>query len=320
MARPSGTRMVLSEQQAREIFQLKNTHGFSSLHAASIFLANTHKVSPKAIRDIWKGRSWLDATFDLWDSSDRPPRKVLGRPKGRKDTKPRQSKSIKAAQTQPSNSTSDFPAFEALIQKSNPNNLIHEASICHPFTSSLSTIEVVDSERRASFGASGPALLPPFRFVCDPLGRRFDPTIAQAEQRLPQLNSQLLLQNLMTNSMSNSRIPHEYPAFMANPSFPSLPSSPFPPSSHFFQSARISLLMHQLASPSPIYEPIGGYGCPPLSQPHHRAYNPLDTASAAWTLHTLETPLGLLAPPRSGPALAPAEAAHLLSIAHMLGH
>jgi hypothetical protein len=71
---------------------MENRHGFPSLHAASVFLAQKHKVSPKAIRDIWKGRSWLGATFDLWESDDRPPRKALGRPRGKKDSRPRQSK------------------------------------------------------------------------------------------------------------------------------------------------------------------------------------------------------------------------------------
>ena len=68
---------------------MKNKHGCASLHSASIRLATQYKVSSKAIRDIWKGRSWLDSTFDLWDSVDRPPRRTIGRPKGKKDSKPR---------------------------------------------------------------------------------------------------------------------------------------------------------------------------------------------------------------------------------------
>jgi hypothetical protein len=88
----SRSRMVLTDHQAREIFQLKTTHGFSSSHAASIFLASKYNVSSKAIRDIWKGRSWLEATFNLWNIDDRPARRILGRPKGKKDSKPRASK------------------------------------------------------------------------------------------------------------------------------------------------------------------------------------------------------------------------------------
>ena len=80
---------ILNRRYAREIFQLKLVHGCASLHGASIDLARKYGVSPKAIRDIWKGRSWLDATYDLWEDADRPQRKIMGRPKGRKDDKPR---------------------------------------------------------------------------------------------------------------------------------------------------------------------------------------------------------------------------------------
>ncbi len=86
-------RAILSKQQAREIFGYKNGHGFESSHATSTFLSKKFKISSKAIRDIWTGRSWLDATFDMWNKDDRPTRKVVGRPKGRKDTKPRKCKS-----------------------------------------------------------------------------------------------------------------------------------------------------------------------------------------------------------------------------------
>ena len=91
-AKSSRSRMVLSNEQAREIFTLKGNHGFSSSHSASLHLASKYNVSSKAIRDIWKGRSWLEATFNLWEIKDRPPKRTLGRPKGRKDSKPRISK------------------------------------------------------------------------------------------------------------------------------------------------------------------------------------------------------------------------------------
>ena len=308
--------MVLSEQQAREIFQLKNTHGFASLHAASIFLANTHKVSPKAIRDIWKGRSWLEATFDLWDSSDRPARKVLGRPKGRKDTKPRQLKSIKAAQY--SNSTSDFPTSEPLHQRSNANRLIHGADESNTVNPLDPSIEKVGIERRSSFGAMGPTLLPSFNFVRDPLHQRFDANTTQTDQRPPLHNPQMIIQSMLSNSRISSHLPHEYP-FMSNPSFPSLVSSPFSPSPYLFQSAQISFLMQQLASAAPIHDLLGAFGCPPsphLGPLYRRACNPLDIA--AWSVRALEIPPGLLAPAPQRPT--PTEAAHLLSTAHPFGH
>ena len=86
-------RNVLTEIQAREIFKLQINHGFSSLHAASIVFATKYHVSPKAIRDIWTGRSWLDATFSLWNENERPQKRIIGRPKGKKDSRPRKSRS-----------------------------------------------------------------------------------------------------------------------------------------------------------------------------------------------------------------------------------
>ena len=85
-------RAVLNRQQARDIFLLKHYHSFGNSHAASTVLSKAYQISSKAIRDIWSGRSWLDATFDMWDGDDRPAKKVLGRPKGKKDTKPRKFK------------------------------------------------------------------------------------------------------------------------------------------------------------------------------------------------------------------------------------
>jgi hypothetical protein len=82
-------RTVLNAHQACEIFGLKDGHGLSSLHAASIQLAIRYGVSGKAIRDIWKGRSWLRTTYELWDPHNRPEQRMIGRPKGKKDSGPR---------------------------------------------------------------------------------------------------------------------------------------------------------------------------------------------------------------------------------------
>jgi hypothetical protein len=82
-------RVILTASHAREIFKLKDRHGFVSLHAASVRLAFKYGVSAKAIRDIWSGRSWLRATYELWNEDERPEQKVIGRPKGRKDSRPR---------------------------------------------------------------------------------------------------------------------------------------------------------------------------------------------------------------------------------------
>jgi hypothetical protein len=83
------SRVILSKSVAREIFAVKNSLGLETIHKASIRLAAKYHISSKAIRDIWKGRSWLNATFDLWGVEDRPARRIIGRPKGKKDSKPR---------------------------------------------------------------------------------------------------------------------------------------------------------------------------------------------------------------------------------------
>jgi hypothetical protein len=88
----SGSQKTLTAQQARDIFELKDMPSSVSMHAMSVQVAKMYRVSSKAIRDIWTGRSWLDATYDLWDPSDRPERKMMGRPKGSRDKQPRKRK------------------------------------------------------------------------------------------------------------------------------------------------------------------------------------------------------------------------------------
>ena len=87
-------RDILSPQQARDIFKAKADRVPSALtvHSLSTVLAERYQISSKAVRDIWTGRSWLHATFDLWEADDRPSRRRVGRPKGKKDSKPRKTK------------------------------------------------------------------------------------------------------------------------------------------------------------------------------------------------------------------------------------
>ena len=85
-------RGILTQDEAREIFLARLQNGKSGSNSFSTRLAEHYNISPKAIRDIWTGRSWLEATFDLWNAEDRPCRRSVGRPKGKKDSKPRKSK------------------------------------------------------------------------------------------------------------------------------------------------------------------------------------------------------------------------------------
>jgi hypothetical protein len=125
-------RVVLTAEQAREIFRLKGNHGCASLHSVSTRLASQYNVSSKAIRDIWKGRSWLDSTFDLWDSVDRPPRRIIGRPKGKKDSKPR---SRGASSLEPDNLHNCPPSIERVDSSSSiglseqANDMVQQISL-----------------------------------------------------------------------------------------------------------------------------------------------------------------------------------------------
>ncbi len=109
---------------------MKKNLGRESSHHASVRLADKYHISSKAIRDIWKGRSWLDATFDLWSDEDRPPRRVVGRPKGKKDSKPR----ITRIKAQPR------PAHEA-----QSNALLNAACASRP--SSMASCRCFDASR-----------------------------------------------------------------------------------------------------------------------------------------------------------------------------
>ena len=123
-------RSVLTVQQAREIFRMKNSHGHASIHAASNSLARIYRVSAKAIRDIWKGRSWLEATYDLWNEEDRPARRMLGRPKGRKDSKPRKARSSTPNKSFSSNEIRGDNASDAFFDfEGTGHDVIHTYSL-----------------------------------------------------------------------------------------------------------------------------------------------------------------------------------------------
>jgi hypothetical protein len=77
-------RAILTSEQVIAIFRLK----FDIKPCASA-VARVYGISEKAIRDIWKGRTWFEETSRF--EPTRPARTVgpPGRPKGRKDSAPR---------------------------------------------------------------------------------------------------------------------------------------------------------------------------------------------------------------------------------------
>ena len=84
-------RAILSEQEARAIFQRKPSKFGRDRRRANL-LAKTYGVSVKAIRDIWVGRTWYRSTCYLDQSKPVNLLRLLrkpGRPLGAKDSKPR---------------------------------------------------------------------------------------------------------------------------------------------------------------------------------------------------------------------------------------
>jgi len=103
-------RAILTEDQARIIFKYKPSP-FAQDRGRAGALARTFGVSVKTIRDIWIGRTWYRATFDLdpCKQEEAPIRlhKKPGRPRGAKDSKPRTKKAAL------SEALSDPPAGES---------------------------------------------------------------------------------------------------------------------------------------------------------------------------------------------------------------
>ena len=90
MNQPSRPRAILSEAQAIEIFHIKLVAS-TFMHACPSpnRIASSFGVSEKAVRDIWKGRTWARETHHLDPTRPAPLKKCCGRPRGSKDSRPR---------------------------------------------------------------------------------------------------------------------------------------------------------------------------------------------------------------------------------------
>ena len=87
-------RAILVFEQAQDIFRYKSISFAKERDKAGI-LARVYGVSVKTIRDIWVGRTWYRATFNLDPSKPITPERLqrrAGRPKGAKDSTPRARK------------------------------------------------------------------------------------------------------------------------------------------------------------------------------------------------------------------------------------
>ena len=87
----SRQRAVLSSNDAVKIFKM-SLPDYSPARATATAVAREYRVSEKAIRDIWTGRTWSKATNDLAPHRSQRMVRPAGRPKGRLDTKPRTRK------------------------------------------------------------------------------------------------------------------------------------------------------------------------------------------------------------------------------------
>ena len=77
--KPAGSkRQQLTQEDAVEIFAMRpKNNGKKNSKRGSMLkckvIGPEFGVSPKTIRDIWRGRTWTEATKNLWTSEDTPP-------------------------------------------------------------------------------------------------------------------------------------------------------------------------------------------------------------------------------------------------------
>jgi hypothetical protein len=63
-------RIILSEENARQIYECKQALAGSNARGVSSQVALFYNVSPKTVRDIWNRITWKFATCHLWSDKD----------------------------------------------------------------------------------------------------------------------------------------------------------------------------------------------------------------------------------------------------------
>jgi hypothetical protein len=117
---PCKPRARLTQDQAVDVFTMRNSS------SSAVIIANRYGVSEKAIRDIWKGRTWSMETGHL-DTSRTVVLKKTGRPRGSTDQKPRKKRF--AAKMPTSHRRSNIPkavmaSGADLLQEDRPNIIL----------------------------------------------------------------------------------------------------------------------------------------------------------------------------------------------------
>ena len=142
-------RAKLTQSEAIAIFSLRN----ASSSATAVGCA--YSISEKAVRDVWKARTWAKETWHL-DMTRALDFKRIGRPAGRKDSKPRK---IKASLSQSSHASMAFSqsdrsidarAVEGLCAAGNEQsllpNLLRPKSVTESFVTSAADVMTLDDQ------------------------------------------------------------------------------------------------------------------------------------------------------------------------------
>ena len=123
---------ILTSEQAIAIFLLKKYSVESGRNRpCASRIARGYGISEKAVRDIWKGRTWCKETSRF--EPTRPPHDVrpVGRPKGRKDSAPRSSRQPKPnLPPADTNSCFDLDTFSTAPNRSKRLRAQREISGC----------------------------------------------------------------------------------------------------------------------------------------------------------------------------------------------
>ena len=90
--RPHKSRAILTEQQAIDIFRSGSANSISTMVSSATYVAKQYGINERTVRDIWKQRTWTNATSSLAEVAGPMTKRKMGRPIGSKDVRPRKQK------------------------------------------------------------------------------------------------------------------------------------------------------------------------------------------------------------------------------------
>jgi len=242
-------RAVLSPLDAREIFKKKPKH-MQALSYGATELAAQYGVSSKAVRDIWCGRTWLDATYDVWDEDQRPPRRVKGRPKGAKDSKPRKLKTMVSSGKLSDRESGRMHRLPSSQKKNLSLKNDGQTQAVHRMINSRSALlESLSDESPNPLLASQPSL---DSSMCEYVRNTPEPFMSEKDPQHPSLNAASATPYIPASGLS-TEILASYAQFM-QPLVPPPSSSPRPMSLFWQQSNPAHSTLRNLQLPLPLLE------------------------------------------------------------------